>query len=128
MTISGFYNAYSVLLCLSMTVTMVLGIILLACCIKDEMFWCYGVLMASIMGTGPILVFNYLNLFNASNSPYQRPWLMTLFGYLFTVLAAVYIIYDVDSITSRQGISIDDYILAALFLFTDIINLFMCVL
>jgi len=128
MTVSGFYNPATVLLCMTMTVSMVAGIILLGCCIKGDMFWCYGILAATVMGTWPLVYFNYLGMIKEKGGWFGSVFAQNLLGYVFVTLAAVYIVYDVDSITSRDGISVDDYILGALFLFTDIINLFMCIL
>ena len=50
------------------------------------------------------------------------------FAYLFTVLASLYIIYDVEAIRNKHGFSKDDYIVAALILYTDIMYYLYCLL
>ena len=54
---------------------------------------------------------------------------MLLVGYLLCTLLSIYIIYDVGIIIDKnEGLSYDDYIIAALILYSDIIYMFLWLL
>jgi len=125
MCICLFYDPASVFLCATMTMSMVVGICGLAIVVKEEMFWCYGLAASLIMGTIPVIVFNTLGLLTGRNGD-GVPLFNSIFGYLFTVLCSIYIIYDVDLICSK--LSKDDYVIGALLLYSDIITLFIYIL
>jgi len=57
MMYSGYKNPEAVLLCVSMVTCMTAGITALGCLLKGEMYWCYGMLIGPICGTGPIVLY-----------------------------------------------------------------------
>ena len=57
---------------------------------------------------------------------FHSPWLYTLYAYGGAVVFMIYIVFDTYMITQRLGY--DDYIVAAIELYLDLINLFLYIL
>merc|ERR1712038_431938 len=128
MTFTAFFNAESVFFVMTMVVSMVVGLTILALMIKKEMFWIYGLLATAIFATIPVIIFNVMNVFSVEkrNAPWGVPILVSVFGYIITCIAGIYIVWDVDVIFHR--LSIDEYVVGALVLYSDIITLFLYIL
>jgi len=129
MAVAGKYNPESVLLCASMTASVTFGIVMMGCVLKGDMYWCFGCLAGPVFGSIPVALFVTFGVLNGSNSIYGSPGLMLLFGYLLCTILSIYIIYDVGIIIDKNvGLSYDDYIIAALILYSDIIYMFLWLL
>ena len=50
-------------------------------------------------------------------------WLSMLMMMVFVVIVCIYIVYDVNLITSKHGLSEDEYIIGALILYIDLMSL-----
>lgn len=44
------------------------------------------------------------------------------------VIACIYVMIDIDLITEKHGLSYDDYIIGAVFLYVDIVTIFLYIL
>ena len=53
-----------------MVLCMVFGTVMMSCCIKGQMFCCYGMIAASVWGLVPCFVFGYLRLIREEDAPY----------------------------------------------------------
>ena len=111
------YDPDKVLMCVGLVTAMTIGLSLIGFCLKDEMYWAFGVLATLIFAMIPMVVFViYI----------PKLWLTSLLGFLGTISVSVYIIIDTLSILQRLGT--DMYVIGALYLYTDIIMLFLYVL
>ena len=111
------YDPYKVLICTGLVATMSTGLSLIGFCLKDEMYWCFGVLATLIFAMIPMAVFVFY---------LPHLWMTSLLAFLGTISVSVYIIIDTLSILQRLGT--DMYVIGALYLYTDIIALFLYVL
>jgi FtsH-binding integral membrane protein len=111
------YNHVTVMMCVSLTALMATGLSLLGCCLAHEMYWCFGTLVTLLFTVIPLV---YFIIF------LKAYWLNALLGFLGTIVMSIYIIIDTNTIMMRYGT--DMYIIGALFLYTDIVTLFLYVL
>jgi len=116
--VAGFcswYNPESVLAAATMTTVMFVGLTAYACCAKDEELeycWAAGAVLSFLLL--PAILFAIL--FGA----------YTFFYVLVIVLCSIYIVYDTKII--MKDLEPDEYIIGALILYVDLINLFLYIL
>eukprot|EP00922_Rhytidocystis_sp_ex-Travisia-forbesii_P019093 GHVS01028329.1.p1 GENE.GHVS01028329.1~~GHVS01028329.1.p1 ORF type:complete len:250 (-),score=12.57 GHVS01028329.1:198-947(-) len=115
-------NPYIVTQAVLCTVVVSLGLTLFAFQSKYDFTSCYGALLCVLLG---FIVFGLLTLFFRQNR-----WLDIIYCSIGTFLFSVYIIVDTQLIIGRGKLSLseDDYIVAAMMLYLDIINLFLYIL
>jgi FtsH-binding integral membrane protein len=111
------YNPQKVLICTALVASMTFGLSMIGFCLQNEMFWCFGIIATLIFAMIPMGFFLFA---------FPELWLTSLFGFLGTISVSVYIILDTLSILQRLGT--DMYVIASLYLYTDIIALFLYVL
>lgn len=115
------FCAYSdpviVLVAATTTFAVTLGCTLIAMCISAEMTWCYGLAGAIMSAMWPLIIFSFF---------YPSKWLANVIAFAGAVLSSVYIVIDTKAIMKR--LSLDEYVIGALFLYCDIIQLFMYLL
>ena len=101
---------------------MTFGLAFYAMCTDSDLSLCMGiVLIASI----PIFFFSLFSIFIHFGS-----WWHPVLGAFGVALFGTYIMIDVQNIAKGRDRSweVDDYIIAAMILYTDIMNLFLCML
>ena len=112
------YTPEAVLMCTIMVFFMLVGLTLFACFTKSknlEICWAMGAVLG--MCFWPTLIFCWIF---PSNIAY-------IFLYLLVaVLSCIYIVYDTRAICEKY--KVDEYIIAALILYVDIIQLFIMIL
>lgn len=114
---TAFFNPFVVCIAATMTAAMTIGLTTCSMCVKSEMTWLWGVAGAISLAMWPMLIFLFI---------WRSYWLATLFSFLGAILASIYIVLDVKLISKR--LDLDEYIIGALMLYSDIISLFLYLL
>lgn len=115
--ITQFYEPEVVLQAAGMTAVMTLGLTVFACLCPMKLTWVWGIAAA---GTFCLLPLIFFMIFFPGNMLYQ------FIVYFVIILTCVYIVYDTKLICEKLGL--DDYIIGALMLYMDIIQLFLWLL
>jgi FtsH-binding integral membrane protein len=119
--VAGFCSYYApeiVLAAATTTSCMVLGLTIFSCCMKSEMVgYLMGFLAAFCFTLIPVIFFAWI---------YPTNWLYMIILGLIVCLFSLYIIMDTRNILKNYGY--DDYIVAALTLYVDIIMIFVYIL
>ena len=118
--VAGFviwFTPESVAICAAMVLCMFVGLTLYAIFAKTDPIWYMGIAAVLSVAIFPLILFCW---FFPSNL------LWNLLYLLIIVLTCIYIIWDTKQIMER--FSTDDYIIGALMLYVDLIQLFMYVL
>ncbi|EJD75522.1 hypothetical protein, variant [Loa loa] len=121
MMICSFHGLTPVLLCLIITVVCCAGIIIFSSQTKYDLTSMYGMMfIVSLV----LLVFGIVAIIAAT--AFQVTWLYTVYAGLAALLFMVYLAIDVQTIMGgrRHEISPEDYILAAIQVFLDIVYIF----
>ena len=111
------YNPQKVLICTALVASMTFGLSIIGFCLHDEMYWCFGLIATLIFSMIPMGFFFFA---------FPELWLTSLLGFLGTISVSVYIVLDTISILQRLGT--DMYVIGSLYLYTDIIALFLYIL
>jgi len=100
-----------------MTATIVVALTLYACTTDTDFTFCGGFLFMVSIG---FIVATILNIFIKSH------FLKIVLSFVGALLFGIYIIYDTQLICGKHNssLSIDDYIMGAMMLYIDIIQLF----
>jgi len=120
--ITSFYTPMSVLSAALITLGMSLGLSLYACFTKtDYTKWYYGLLWATL---GALIVFIILIII------YPSEYVFLIISVVVIILVSIFILVDTQLIMGggRYELSMDDYVIAVLLLYTDIVTLFLYVL
>jgi len=120
LTVCSFYNYEIVLTAIGLTVGITIGLTIYACYTKTDFTMCGGILFCLLIGLLFFGIFGFL----------FGEWVYTLYCYLGVLLFSFYLIMDTQLILKKfgNGFDIDDYIIATLSLYIDIINIFLFVL
>jgi len=125
--VASFYSLLSVLLAVVITSIVFFGMTAYACTTKTDFTGCGPYLCGCALA---FLVFAItLPLFNLMG--FHLPFQNTLISFLGVLLFTFYIVFDTQRILGgkhKTQFSVDDYALAALELYLDIINLFLYIL
>ena len=113
----AFYDPNIVLVAAVTTCAVTIGCTLIAMCIPGEMTWCYGIAGAIMCAMWPLIFFSLF---------WPTKFIANLIAFLGAILASVYIVIDTKNIMKR--LELDEYVIGALFLYCDIIQLFMYLL
>ena len=118
-TLCSFYAPNIVIMAGSMTAAITLGLTCYACTTKTDFTFLGGFLFCAL-----ILLF-CLGIFSIF-----FPFLHTLYCVIGVLVFSLYLIYDTQLIMGKFGESfeIDDYIIAALMVYLDIVNIFIFIL
>lgn len=101
----------------TLTTAMVIGLTLFACFCKMKLTWLWGVGAAMSLAVWPLIIFMWI---------WPSKILFQIVCFFVIILTSIYIIYDTKLIMKKLGL--DEYIIGALFLYVDIIQLFMWLL
>ena len=117
-----FYSPLSVLICAITTLDMVFTLTIYACFTKDDFSKWYIGIIWSLLGT---LI---TSIFFTCFCPSKIMPIWISFG--IVVFVSVIFLADTNLIVcgGRYGLTVDDYILGAILLYTDIIRIFLCLL
>jgi len=107
---TAFFDPYYVAVATIMTAAMTIGLILTALIVKGEMTWCYGLAGGLFMAFWPLVILSFF---------WRSYWLSIIISFIGAGLAAIYIVLDTKHIMTRMDL--DEYILGALMLYSDII-------
>ena len=111
--VAGFtqwFEPSDVITAAAITTGMVLGLTLFACCCKMRLTWLWGIGAALSCAIWPLIIFM---IFIPSKMLYN------LICFLVVILTSIYIVWDTKMIMTR--LSLDEYVIGALMLYTDII-------
>ncbi len=121
--VTAFYSTKIVLMALATTGTITTGLTIYACQTKYDFTDMGGYLLSFLMG---LMLIGIINLF-VHNSVLQ-----SIYAGIGAILFSCYIVYDTQLIIGgshrKYKFDIDDYILATISLYLDIINLFLFIL
>lgn len=119
-TVCAFYTVPSVVFALGATVLITVGLSLFACQTKYDFTSCMGVMYILALN---LLLFGLLALFLGN-------WAQVLYSTLALVLFSFYLVIDTQLIIGRGQLRLeeDDYIVAAVMIYLDIINIFLTLL
>ena len=120
--ITSFYTPMSVLAAGLITLVMTLSLSLYACFTKSDFTrWYHGLLWVFIGTSLTFIIFIVI---------YPSSYLFFIFSLVIVILVSIFIIVDTQLIMGgqRYGLTYDDYVLAVLLLYTDIITLFIYIL
>lgn len=118
-TISSFYDAKSVMLMAGIALVLFATMATVACFTSRKpetlsmMMWCCFTISITCL----ILVIFFSNR-----------WVVTVVSGIMLVIACVYVMIDIDLITEKHGLDTDEYIIGALFLYMDLVMIFMYLL
>jgi len=118
--VAGFtqwFESEEILIAASITLAMVIGLTLFACCTKMKLTWLWGIGAALSMAVWPLIIFSWI---------YPSMLLYNIICFLVVILTSIYIVYDTKLIMKK--LSLDEYIIGALLLYVDIVQLFMFLL
>ena len=119
--ICAFYESMSVLIVIGITAVIVLGLTFYAMYTKSDYTLMGGVMVAFLLG---LMVFGFIT------AVFDVPFLRTLYCAMGAILFSFYIVIDTQLILGKGSnrYSMDDYIMAAMNIYLDIINLFLFLL
>lgn len=119
--VCAFYDPASVVIVMAMTASIVFGLTIYAMYTKQDYTTMGGILVCCLIG---------LFVFGIIASVANVPFLKTLYCAMGAILFSVYIVVDTQLIIGkgRNVYSMDDYIMAAINIYLDIINLFLYLL
>ena len=119
--IASRYDRDTVLIAASLTAAMTIGLTLYAIFTKTDFTTCGGILMVCCV----CLIFGgILSIF------FHNKWLRLILAILGVILFGIYLVYDTQLVIgkNKNKYSIDDYIMAAMNLYIDIIQIFLYLL
>ena len=118
-TIAAEYDPESVLMAAIYAVGLFSILTIYACSTKGDIGCMGPIIMTSV-------ILGFLTLFLVILFPSRT---MTLiFCWVGLIITCIYVIYDVYLITEKHGLDYDDYIIGALLIYLDLINLFIYIL
>jgi FtsH-binding integral membrane protein len=119
-TCASFYDAKIVVIAAIMTAAVTLSLTAYACTTKTDFTYCGGMLFCL---SALMLCWGLLGLIFGL-------WLQTFYCVCGLLLYSVYLIYDTQLVLGKFGVeySIDDYVIAAMMIYIDIIQIFLYIL
>lgn len=124
--ISSFYNSDTVFLAVGVTAIIVFALTLFACQTSIDFTLYGGVLFCFLIA---LLIFGFICAVFVPSG--QVSLLNTVYSCLGALLFSFYLVYDIQLIMGgkhKYSIGVDEYVLAALSIYLDIINLFLFIL
>jgi len=114
---TAFFNPFIVCMAATITAAMTIGLVTCSLCTKGELNWLWGIAGALSMCMWPMFIFFWF---------WPSYWLSNVICVVGALLTSIYIVLDVKLI--RAKLELDEYIIGALMLYADIIQLFMFLL
>ena len=118
--IAGFtqwFDPEDVLTAIATTSAMVFGLTIFACCCNMKLTWLWGIAAAASFAIWPLIIFCWI---------YPSKLLFNIICFVIVILTSIYIVFDTKMIMKK--LKLDEYIVGALLLYIDIIQLFMYLL
>ena len=118
--VAGFtqwYEPEDVVVAASLTAAMTIGLTLFACCTKMKLTWLWSIGACLSIAFWPLILFFII---------FPTKLLYVAICGLVVVLTSIYIVWDTKLIMKK--LELDEYIIGALLLYVDIVQLFMCLL
>lgn len=112
-----YFDSEDVLIAAGITLSMVIGLTLFACFTKMKLTWLWGIGAALSLAIWPLIIFSWI---------FPSKMLYNVICFLVVILTSIYIIHDTKLIMKK--LELDEYIIGALLLYVDIIQLFMFIL
>jgi FtsH-binding integral membrane protein len=114
-----YFHPLVIVFCMVQTMVLFMTLTMISCfCkIKPRIWWyiipgCFIVTIMSLL---------FILLFISS-------FIIFLIGWVFLIVACIYVVYDVYQVTSRHGLGYDDYIIASILIYMDLMMIFMLLL
>lgn len=118
-TISSFYEAESVFLaaCMALTLFTIMATIAVFTSRKPHTlammsYVCFGLSIVAIF----FLIF------------FTNRYIIIIVMVILLIVTCVYVMIDIDLVTEKHGLDLDEYVIGALFLYMDLISLFLIIL
>ena len=111
--VAGFtqwFEPEDIFIAITLTTAMVFGLTLFACFCKMSLTWLWGIAAAGSIAVWPMIIFFWV---------FPSKALLNIISFVVVVLTSIYIILDTKRIMTE--LSVDEYIIGALFLYADII-------
>jgi len=128
-TCASYYDPISVFIAVSLTAGVTCALTIYACKTKTDFTYCGGLLFA---GSSLLLLLGiFFMIFGFSNYNSSTFKIINiLYCGIGVFIFSLYLIYDTQLVIGKFGIeySIDDYIIAAMMIYVDILQLFMFIL
>lgn len=118
--VAGFtqwYDPEDIIVAASLTTAMVIGLTLFACFTKMKLTWLWGIGAALSIAIWPLIIFLFI---------FPNKLLFHVICFVVIILTSIYIVYDTKLIMHK--LNVDEYIIGALILYVDIVQLFMWLL
>ena len=114
---TAFFDPFIVAIAATTTAAMTIGLVTCSMCVKSEMTCLWGIAGAISLAMWPMIIFFLI---------WPSMWLSNVICFVGAVLMSIYIVLDVKLIMNR--LNLDEYIIGALMLYADIIQLFLYLL
>ena len=114
---SQWFEPEDVFIAAALTTAMVFGLTLFACFCKMKLTWLWGIAAAGTIAVWPMIIFFWI---------FPSKVLLNIICFVIVVLTSIYIIFDTKMI--MKGLDLDEYIIGALLLYVDIVQLFLYIL
>ena len=114
---TGQFDPEVVFMAAALTCAMVVGLTLFACFCKMRLTWLWGIAAAGSIALWPMILFFII---------FPSKGLYNVICFFIVILTSIYIIFDTKLIMSY--LSVDEYIIGALILYVDIVQLFIYLL
>ncbi len=116
--ITSMYEPQTVLIATALTAAIVIGLTLYAIFTKTDFTTCGGILVVCLVA---LIVGGIIGIF------IKNKWFHLILSILGVILFGIYLVYDTQLTIGKnsRAYSIDDYIVAALNLYIDIIQIFL---
>ena len=114
---SQWFEPESVFIAATLTAAMVLGLTLFACICNMKLTWLWGITAAASLAVWPMIIFFWV---------FPTRFILNTICFVIVVLLSMYIIFDTKLII--EHLELDEYIIGALILYCDIIELFIYIL
>jgi len=114
---TAFFDPFIVAVAATTTAAMTIGLVTCSMCVKSEMTWLWGIAGAISLAMWPLIIFSFF---------WRDKFLYNLICFFGAILMSIYIVLDVKLIMNR--LNLDEYIIGALMLYADIIQLFLYLL
>lgn len=118
-TITSFYTAETVFICAILSLIMFSTLVLIALCSKRSLkSLCTMMVICSVLSIAmiPFIIFA------------TSRWIQILVAVVMLIVAAIYVIIDIDMITEKYGLEYDEYVFASIQLYLDLAMIFVYLL
>ena len=115
--VTQWYEPEDVFMATVFTAAMVIGLTIFACFCNMKLTWLWGIAAAGSIAVFPLIIFFWI---------FPSKLLFIIICFFVIILTSIYIIWDTKMIMTK--LDLDEYIIGALMLYVDIVQLFMWLL